>query len=249
MLLYADDIFLLYDFFKHQQPTSAINHDLIVVNSFLNQFGLRCNLSKSNILSFGAVRSLDKIKTSLGYIAISRSLTILGFELHMHLNAKYHVQRLEKNFDEIVNILSLQKNNLRFLSESLKRILYSSMFRSRIVCYAGALRLVCTPSDYKRLDRALARSIKLIYCLIKSTIHVGALAICSAYDTRTSIGRLINKWRVINNEYLQLFQHYDTLHSYNNIDQSTRRMYQLSKPAVPFVLSRISTLRTIISVG
>ena len=84
-----------------------------------------------------------------------------------------------------------------------------------MVCHAGALRLTCTSAEYERLDRALARSIKLIYCLIRSTTYAGALAICSVLDTRSDLGRLMARWKHTNSEYEQIFQQFDTLESSN----------------------------------
>ena len=91
LLLYADDIFLLYYFQKRQQPTLTIDRDIVAINIILERLGLCCNVNKSNLLSFGLVNPLDHVKTSLKDTPIFRSLIILGFKLHMHLDAKYHV--------------------------------------------------------------------------------------------------------------------------------------------------------------
>ena len=56
LLLYTDDIFLLYDFQKRQQPTLTIDRDIVAINIFLERLGLCCKVNKSNLLSFGLVK-------------------------------------------------------------------------------------------------------------------------------------------------------------------------------------------------
>ena len=68
LLMYADDLFLLYKFDRRQKPTFVINHDIAAVQKYLQAYHLNCNLDKSNVISFGSAATSENIATSFGTI-------------------------------------------------------------------------------------------------------------------------------------------------------------------------------------
>ena len=220
LLMYADDLFLLYKFDRRQQPTFVVNHDIAAVQKYLQAYHLNCNLDKSNIISFRSAATSENIATSFGMVKFVRKSTVLGFVIHKSLDAKYHVLKTEMQFDRILDVLTLQRCKIKLLPVKLKKLLLEALFLSRIFCHAGALGLLCDLKSCMRLNRAIARAVKLLFCLPKPTTVDGALVIGRQIPICEALSKICHRWI---SRYPELSSIFGTvpLHSHTVTDPDT----------------------------
>jgi len=157
--LYADNTTV---YFAHRDPSvvmNKLNEDLTAVAQWIENNGLKLNVSKTNLLVLSPRRVEASMSISINGESVRQQQHVkyLGVTVNKELNFKSHIANIRRCFAG----LAILRRNMKFLPSNSRKMLYKAFIMSHLdycqVLYNPCSRVLC-----EHLERIQNYAMRLI---------------------------------------------------------------------------------------